>query len=121
MVDGIIENKYPLAYTEIKLIVPVHDLCPITHEPLEGSTLTIEYKPSKIHKRFLRMRIIYEWIKDLQKEPLDLETFIQKIGIEISNQLMTNVHARGVFLLSRFIILIVDYDSSKTYLLRRQE
>lgn len=114
MVDGTIDNKYlGVSISTITLSMPIEGLCPKTKEPLVGSTLEVKYTPLK---KFLRMRIIYNWIEELKKEPLDLETFIQIIGSELEAQLGVAVYVCGHFVLTGDVDLTVEY-GSKTHLL----
>lgn len=92
------KNWFPWLFTEQTHILPLPECCPISHNPKEGSTLTISYIPSRKH---LEVYALTEYINSFiggKKCPVtgaylnrDMESMIQAIAQHCANSVKVPV------------------------------
>lgn len=71
-----IKNTFPSISTVVTLKSPIVDVCPRSHEPQEGSYLSVEYVPDD---SLIELHALEEFIKwaSQSNSPMDLETLAQ--------------------------------------------
>jgi hypothetical protein len=76
-----IDNRKPQVSITVTLTTPIAAICPYSHEPQNGSYISITYQPQD---KLIELHAVEEFIKELGQgtEAIDLETVVQLLAIE---------------------------------------
>lgn len=92
-----IANANPATPTRITLKQPIADLCPHSHEPQIGSSISITYAAAD---RLLELHAIREWIESQLSEALDVETLTQRAAQAAATALGVPVEVTAHYVLA---------------------
>jgi NADPH-dependent 7-cyano-7-deazaguanine reductase QueF len=106
---NVMPNREPDIQTTVELTTPIADLCPHSHEPQTGSTLTVRYRPSAT---ILELHAVVQWLPSQCAEAIDLETLCQRAARDASAALGVEATAIAHYVLRGGITLRCESQSS---------